>query len=240
MALLRYIRRKALDIGLWLLLAVCVLVMLKASSDPAPTWARGTSIQALLAPFPTGNQIAFDTSVGVIVSLLVYVLVVRLPERKKRLRIKATLKRQYSILKDECIINLLFACEGSADLDLAERLKDLEECKSFFNQPVSADQNRWHAVLNGLDEQKVKAIIQELSVFRRELEYALISVDVEDSEVFAFLRRLAHVLQRSQSWTAEYEEIRPLSQFMWSILTGWDPVLGYTGKDVITEMIDAM
>ncbi|GGX95808.1 hypothetical protein GCM10007160_24290 [Litchfieldella qijiaojingensis] len=137
-------------------------------------------------------------------------------------------------------MNFLFACEGSADLDLVERLKDREAFKSYFIEPVSSDQYRWHAVLNGMDELKVKAIVQELSIFRRELEYTLTSLDVDDPEVFAFLRRLTRVLQRSQSWTAGYDEIKPLSHFMWSIHTGWDQIHGYTGRDVIAEMIEAI
>jgi hypothetical protein len=240
MPLLHLIRRKALDLGLWLLFVVCVLVMLKASSDASPTWAKGTWIQTLLAPFSTGNQIAFDMSVGVIVSLLVYVLVVRVPERKKRVRLKANLKRQYSNLKEDCIMNCLFACGGSADLDLVEQLKDREAFKHYFNESISSDQNRWHAVLNGMDELKVKAILQELSIFRRELEYTLASIEVDDPQVFAFLRGLNRVLHRSQAWSAGYDEIKPLSQFIWSIHTGWDWIHGYTGKDAIAEMIDAI
>lgn len=240
MALTRHIRRKAFDLGLWGLLVICVVLMLKASSDPAPAWAKGTPIQVFLAPFSTGNQIAFDISVGVIVSLFVYVLVVRVPERSKRLRLKAGLKRQYSNLKEDCIMNFLFACEGSASLDLVERLKDREAFKSYFNERVSADQNRWHAVLNGMDQLKVKSIVQELSIFRQELEYTLTAIDVSDPEVFAFLRRLTHVLQRSQGWTAGYDEIKPLSQFMWSMHAGWDPIHGYVEKDFIAEMIEAI
>ena len=240
MSLSRYVRRKAFDIGLWCLLAICTVLMLKASTDPAPASARGTALQGLLAPFATGNQIIFDISVGVIVSLFVYVLVVRVPERKKRLRLKAALKRQYSNLKEDCIMNFLFACEGSANLDLVERLKDREAFKSYFNEQVAVGQNRWHAVLNGMDEIKVKSIVQELSIFRQELEYTLTATDVTDPEVFAFLRRLTHVLQRSQGWTAGYDEIKPLSQFMWSMHAGWDPINGYMEKDFIAEMIEAI
>jgi hypothetical protein len=214
--------------------------MLKASSDPAPPWAQEMPIQGLLAPFSTGNQIAFDVSVGVIVSLFVYVLVVRIPERRKRSRLKASLKRQYSNLKEDCIMNCLFACEGTASLDLVERLKDREAFKNYFKERVSSDQDRWHAVLNGMDELKVKSIVQELSIFRQELEYTLTAIDVDDPEVFAFLRRLTHVLHRSQSWTAGYDEIKPLSQFMWSMHTGWDQIHGYMDKDFIADMIEAI
>src|SRR5512138_3636506 len=93
---LQMLRRNALDIALWILCVVSIIVMLKTSTDPSPVWAKGLWIQFVLSPFPTGNQIAFDVSVGVLVSLFVYVLVVRIPEQKKHQRLKANLHRQYS------------------------------------------------------------------------------------------------------------------------------------------------
>lgn len=240
MQLLRVIRRNALDITLWVLFAVSVFVMLKASSDPSPIWAKGSLLQAALSQFSTGNQIAFDTAVGLIVGLFVYVLVVRIPERQKRIRLKSNLRRQYTSLKEECITNFLFACNGSASSDLVDQLQDREEFKAYFNQLVSRDQNRWHAVLNGMDDMKVRAIVHELSVFRRELEYTLTSLNVEDPQVFTFLRGLTRVLHRSQGWSAGYDEIKPLSQFMWSMHTGWDFAHGYMDRDHIAEMIEAI
>lgn len=113
--------------------------MLKASTDPSPTWAKDSWLQLVLSPFPTGNQIAFDVSVGVLVSLFVYVLVVRIPEWKKRQRLKANLRRQYTNLKEECITNFLFACNGSASLDLVDKLKDQEAFKRYFKEKVTPD-----------------------------------------------------------------------------------------------------
>lgn len=240
MALLHVLRRNALDLTLWVLCLVCIVMMLKASIDPSPAWAKDSWIQVALSPFPTGNQIALDVSVGVLVSLFVYVLVARIPERNKRFRLKTNLRRQYSNLKEECIINFLFACNGSASLDLVEQLKDREAFKLYFKEKVTPDQERWDAVLNGMDDQKVAAIVQELSIFRREVEFTLTAIDVDDPQVFAFLRQLARALHRSGDWSSGYDEIKAMSQFMWSMHTGWDWVRGYTGKDAIADMIDAI
>jgi hypothetical protein len=218
----------------------CIITMLKASTDPSPTWAKDSWLQLVLSPFPTGNQIAFDVSVGVLVSLFVYVLVVRIPERKKRQRLKANLRRQYSNLKEECITNFLFACNGWASLDLVDQLKDQEAFKRYFKEKVTPDQERWHAVLNGMNDEMVAAIVQELSIFRREVEFTLTAIDVDDQEVFDFLRRLTRVLHRTGDWSSGYDEIKPMSQFMWSMHTGWDWAHGYTGKDVIADMIDVL
>ena len=240
MTSLHMLRRNALDVALWGLCMICVILMLKASTDSAPTWAKGPWVQLALSPFPTGNQIAFDVSVGVLVSLFVYVLVVRIPERKKRQRLKANLRRQYSNLKEECITNFLFACNGSASLDLVDQLKDRETFKHYFKKKITPDQERWDAVLNGMNDQTVAAIVQELSIFRREVEFTLTAIDVDDPQVFAFLRHLTRALHRTGDWSSGYDEIKPMSQFMWSMHTGWDWVHGYTGKDAIAEMIDAI
>lgn len=240
MALLNMLRRNALDATLWALCMICIVVMLKASTDPAPAWAKDSWIQLALSPFPTGNQVAFDVSVGVLVGLFVYVLVVRIPERKKRHRLKDNLRRQYANLKEECIFNLLFACNGSASLDLVDRLKDRETFKRYFKEKVTPDQERWDAVLNGMSNQMVASIVQELSIFRREVEFTLATIDVDDPEVFSFLRRLTRALHRTGDWSSDYDEIKPMAQFMWSMHTGWDGALGYTGKDSIAEMIDAL
>ena len=77
-----WVRRKRLDLGLWTLFLVSTVLMVKSSSDRLPASLRGTVVEPALSQFSTGNQIVFDIAVGVIVSLFIYVLVVRLPERK--------------------------------------------------------------------------------------------------------------------------------------------------------------
>ena len=240
MAPLHMLRRNTLDVALSVLCVICIIIMLKTSTDPFPTWAKDSWILLVLSPFPTGNQIAFDISVGVLVSLFVYILVVRIPEWKKRQRLKANLRWQYSNLKEECITNFLFACNGSASLDLVEQLKDQEAFRRYFKEKITPDQERWHAVLNGMDDQKVAAIVQELSIFRREVEFTLTAIDVDNPQVFAFLRDLTKDLHRTGDWSSGYDEIKPMSQIMWSMHTGWDGVHGYTGKDAIADMIEAI
>jgi len=85
--MLAFLRRNTLDLALWLLCAVSLFLMLKSSTDPRPDFIKNTTFDAVFKPFATGNQITFDVTVGIIVSLFVYVLVVRLPawQKKKRL-----------------------------------------------------------------------------------------------------------------------------------------------------------
>jgi hypothetical protein len=234
------LRSNGLDIALWLLAAISFFLMLKSSTDTRPEFIKGTLLEGLLTPFPTGNQITFDITVGIIVSLFVYLLVVRLPAWQKKRRLKVHLIRHFDDLKNSCIMHFLWACNQPTESDLIERLKNQKDFMTFFNEPVTSNQNRWHAVLNGLRDDYVRAIVRELDLFRRELDYALTAVEVTDERVFSFLRNLTQVLQRSQYWSDREDQLKPLSQFMWSVFAGWSFVSGHTGKDHVAEMIRAM
>jgi hypothetical protein len=233
------LRRRKLDSTLGLISIVSVALMFKSSSDPLVESLSGTWLEPVLLQYQTGNQIVFDVAVGIVVSIFFYVLVVRVPEAQKRGRLRKALRAQYQLLKEACIKNFLFACNGSADMSLVEKLKDRAHFKSYFSEPVTKSQDRWHTVLNGLDEQKIQDILIELEVFRHEVEYVLSSVDVRSDEAFAFLKQLTQVLYRSKSWTHNYDDVKQLSQFMWAIHTGWSLVYGYIDRDAIAEMIEA-
>ena len=238
--MLAFFRRNTLDLLLWLLFIGSLALMFKSSTDPRPTFIKGTPLDEVFRPFPTGNQIIFDVTVGVIVSLFVYVLVVRLPAWQRKQRLKDHLLRRYDDLKQQCLLHFLWACNEPAESTLIDRLKSQEEFKTYFNEPVSADQNRWHAVLNGLTDDYVQSLVRELDLFRGELDYTLTTVEVVDEKVFSFLRNLTQVLQRSRHWSDREDQLKPLSQFMWSMFTGWSIVSGYTNRDHVNEMISAI
>ena len=205
-----------------------------------PELGKTTSPEAALKQFQTGNQIVFDITVGLIVSLFIYVLVVRLPEHSKRKRVQRNLKRQYESFKEDCIQIFLWAIQHPADSELIEKLKDREHFKQFFHEKVSEHQTRWDAVLNGLDEYKFKSLILELEILMHEVQFTLNAIDVAHPEAFAFLKRLTQVLYRNQRLSPEYDDEKQLSRFMWSVHTGWSVSEGYTGRDVVAEMIDAI
>jgi hypothetical protein len=238
--MLTFIRRNTLDLLLWLLFMGSLFLMFKSSTDPHPDIIKGTALEEIFRPFTTGNQITFDITVGVIVSLFVYVLVVRLPAWQKKNRLKAHLLRRYNDLKEQCLMHFLWACKEPAESALIDRLKSQEEFKTFFKERVSQDQDRWHAVLNGLTDDYVQSLVRELDLFRRELDYTLTTVEVADEKVFSFLRNLTQVLQRSRHWSDREDQLKPLSQFMWSMFAGWSFVSWYTGRDHVNEMIRAI
>ena len=206
-------------------------LMVMSSSDRLPALLRGTVAEAVLSQF----------AIGVIVSLLIYVLVVRVPERSKRKRVRRSLRLQYNSFKEESIKVFLGSLQGSYNPDLVERLKDREEFRRFFKEPVSPHQDRWHAVLNGLNEDRIKSLVIELEILMAEIHFTLNVIDVDHPAAFAFLKRLAHVLYRSkETWSPDYDNVKELAGFMWSVHTGWNFIEGYTERDVVAEMIDAI
>lgn len=235
-----WMRRNWLGLSLWTLFVLSTFLMVKSSGDQLLAPLRGTAIEPMLAQFPTGNQIIFDVTVGIIVSLFIYVLVVRVPEHSKRNRVRRNLQLQYDSFKEECTKVFLWALQEAYDPELIERLKDRNQFRQFFKERVSPDQDRWHVVLNGLDEYKIKSLVVELEILMAEVHFTLSTIDVNNPEAFAFLKRLAQVLYRSKKWSPEYDDVKQLSQFMWSVHTGWSIIEGYTERDVIAEMIEAI
>lgn len=235
------LRQKGLAVALWALFVVSAFLMLKSSNDQPLSSLRGTVADLLISPFSTGNQIIFDLSVGIIVSLLIYVLVVWVPERSKHNRIRRNLEHHYELFKEGCITVFLSALQQPYDPELISRLKDRVQFREYFKEKVSPDQNRWHAVLNGLNQYMVKNLIVELEILMAEVHFTLNAIDVDNQEAFAFLKRLAQVLYRVRNWSLQDDdELKQLSQFMWSVHSGWSVIEGYLEKDVIAEMIEAI
>lgn len=236
----KLLRRHALSTALWALFVVSAFLMVKASSDPLLPLFIGTLVETLFEQFSTGNQIVFDIAVGIIVSLFIYVLVVWIPEKGKRLRVKRSLARHYDGFKDECIAVFFSALKTSYDLDIVQKLKDKSFFRDYFKEKVSESQERWHAVLNGLDDDLVKKLVVELEILATEVHYALTVIDIDNEEAFSFLKKLNRILYRNKNWTSDYDDITQLSGFMWSVYTGWSVIDGYTNKDVIADMIEAI
>jgi hypothetical protein len=233
-------RENGRDLLLGLLFLVSVILTLKSSSDELPGWLRGTRAEPWLSQFSTGNQNIHDIAVGIIVSLFIYLLVVWLPERDKRKRIRRSLQRQYDSFKEGCIRVFLNAMGQGYDPALIDGLKDREQFMQFFKEPFSSRQTRWHAVTNGFHAENIKSLIVEFEILIAEVRFTLIAVDVENQEVFDFLKDLATFLYRARNCSPEYEGIKSLLRLMWSVYAGWSFIEGYIKKDVIADMIEAM
>jgi preprotein translocase subunit SecG len=86
-------RKQPLDLLLVVLSAVCILLMIKTSSDPLMSVLSGSNAASYLGRFATGNETIFNLCVGIFASILMFFLVVRLPEFWKRRRLRNNLAR---------------------------------------------------------------------------------------------------------------------------------------------------
>jgi hypothetical protein len=129
------------DLSLGVLVLVSVLLMVKSSSDALPGWLRGTRAEPWLSQFGVGNQNIHDIAGGLVVSLFIYFLVVWLPERDKRKRVRRNLQLQFDAFKKGCIREFFNAMSQSYDPALIDELKDRERFREFFNGPFPPDKS---------------------------------------------------------------------------------------------------
>ncbi|MDD2469105.1 MAG: hypothetical protein PHI97_34490 [Desulfobulbus sp.] len=238
--LIKRVRRSAVNSTLTVVLAAALFLMLKTSDDRLVNGFINSWAEQALAPFATGNQIIFNVSVGVIVSIFIYLLLVWLPERRKRTRVKRNLQRQYDLFKEDCITTFLGALNQTYNSELINNLKHRDHFKKYFKEPATCDQDRWDAVFNRVNDYMLKNLLIELEILRNEVLFTLAAVDIDDEEIFAFLKRLSQVVYRIKHWSQESEDHKELFRFLWSIHTGWNIIYGYQEKDIIAETIAAI
>jgi hypothetical protein len=87
-----------LDGVLWAVCVASVAALFLAHEDPfvRDAFCSQIKICAAITSAKAWNKILYDLAAGTLVSLLLYVLVVRIPDYQKRQRIKRSLTRVYS------------------------------------------------------------------------------------------------------------------------------------------------
>jgi hypothetical protein len=228
------------DVVLILLTLLCTIVMLISSSDPVLPFIKGTAAHVLLSQFKTGNQIAFDLSVGLLAGVFMYYLVVRIPEQSKRRRLRVHLAETYKSFKEDSIAVYLGCFMPSYPSDLPRTLSQQAEFRNFFKKQHVPGQDRWHAVANGLDDRHLKTLVVELEILMQEIHFTLSAIDVLDRSAFQFLKRLSQIIYRSKNWTTDYDDVKSLMSFLWSLHAGWSWAEGYAESDPVAEMIAAI
>jgi hypothetical protein len=231
-------RIKPLTVTLWVLSVASILLALVTSDEPVPEVFKNTWVEVWFEKLPTGNAILFDISIGFLVSVLFYLLVVWFPDRRKKNLIKNNLAEHYRSFKEDTIGILLAACQGSYQADLPEKLSEQSEFRKYFKEPVSDSQERWHAVLNGLNDRLLTDLLVELEILLNEVTYVLNNVNIENPDVFSFFKRLSQAVYKLKTTTLEYDDVKTLSRFLWEVFAGWNFVDGYREDDIVGVMIE--
>ncbi len=227
-------RIPALTIMLWIMTIACIFLVINTSSEPVFRIFKNTFIDSLFSQFVTGNTIIFNLSIGFLVSIIFYLLVVWFPNRRRRNIIKRNLEEQYRSFKEDTIEILLMACSG----DYHSKLSDQNEFKKYFKEKISESQNRWDAVFNGIDDYLLRELLVELEILLNEVSFVLNNVYINDPNIFSFFKRLSQSVYRLKNTTLEYDDRKVLMGFFWELFAGWSLVDGYSDDDIVKVMID--
>jgi hypothetical protein len=207
------------------------------SEEPILSFLVGTPVESLLYAAHIGNNIVSNLSVGLLVSIFFWYIVVYLPERNRRKIIRNNLAAHYQDFKENTIQILLWASIGTHEHDLPKKFCNYKEFKEFFS--INSNQN-WYTALNGIqgNEGYLNDIIVEIELLQNEVSYVLNNVDIGDEKIHSFLKRLStnvHKLKNSSVYTADH--VKYLGNFLWGILAQWSFIDGQREDDIIEIMI---
>lgn len=224
----------------FILTPLAVFGTFSGSTEPVVGLLRDTAIEPYLLALHNGNSIVFNLSVGYLVSLFFWLLVVYLPDRTRRQILRDNLSRRYQDFRESTIQTLLWASIGAHDSRLPNELCDHRKFKEFFDED---NKKHWYAALNGLqgDKDRVDELLLELELFAGEVSYVLNNVHIQDPKVHSFFKRLSENIYRLKNSTVySYDQVKYLGNFLWTIHARWSIIDGQLENDVIQDMIDAL
>lgn len=231
---------------LFLIFVVSLAAVLLAHEDPflRSPFCATMQVCPSMGNAAAWNKIAYDLGIGGLTSLLFYLLLVWLPNSRRRRRVKRGFVLRYRNFKYDVISLIIGLVEGSYGSDEVEALFDQERFREYFKEPVSSSQSRWNRFANRLTE-RPDMLVELLTIFeafRDEIRFVVETLDIEDPETFEFFKRLSAALHSRKTTTVEYDDIKSLLRFLWELFSGWsfsDPT-PYRKDDLVQKMIDAI
>jgi len=216
---------------LYIAILSCILII-KSSSEPLLLEELGF----MLGQFSYGNEIVFNLSCGMLVSIWFYILVVLLPEYFRRSRIKRNFISEYRVFRKQLILHILSNSHEPYFTGLVEELADVAEFKKYFHTIVDENKNRWYMFSNNLSDKALKEIVLEFEAFKEAITVLLLNVDVQDDEVVSFLHRFKTVsITLKGVSTEDYLAYKDLLRLLWEMLSGFT-VEGYKNSDIFEEI----
>lgn len=214
--------------------------MFSTSGENVVPALRGTFIEAPLVALGYPNTILFNICIGYLVSLFFWILVVYLPERKRRSILRSNLNRRYQRFKEEIIQSLLWASIGMHDSRKPRELSDYLKFKEFFSQNNS---EHWYAALNGIQssEDRMREITLAMQMLADEVNYVLNNLSIDDEAAHTLLKNLNENVYRLQHSGADlYDQVKHVGGFLWIILARWRMLEGQLEEDVVQNVIDRL
>lgn len=217
------------------------VLTVSASGEPVVAWLRGTPVEPILLRLGWPNTIVFNLSIGYLVSLLFWFLVVYLPDRQRRKVLRNSLTRSYQSFKEDIVQTLVWASGEMRDTSFVEELaSDHVKFRQFFDEN---GKSRWYAALNGLqgNDERLGEIALALELLSTETSYVLSSLPIQDERVHTFLKLLTENIRRLRRYEDDrYDQVKYLGNFIWSILARWSIVEGQLQEDAMQSVIDRL
>lgn len=233
-------KQKKQSVALLILAALAALGMFVGSNEPVLPIFEGTWVEDATYWLHLGNSILYDLSVGVLISIFFWWLLVGLPQAKKQRILKSTLQRHYGYFKEDVIQILLSASDEAYEPELPEQLLDRDTFKEHFK---ADDLKQWYATLNGLQDHptKINDLLVEMDLLWQEISYFLNNVEIDSDDAHAFFKRFsAHIYKLKHSSVYTHDHVKYLGNFIWEVFAGWSFIDGYRKSDIVQDMIDSI
>tara|TARA_R110000850_G_scaffold99642_2_gene206403 strand:- start:449 stop:1135 length:687 start_codon:yes stop_codon:yes gene_type:complete len=223
----KYINYLLLIVG-----GLSVFLIVKSSNDVILSNEYG----AFFSQFILGNDIVFNLSCGMLVSIWFYFLVVFLPEYFKKIRIKKNFISEYKEFRRQIIQHILHNSSEPYSVGLIDELTDVKEFKRYFYTKVSDNKNRWYVFSNNLDSKALTEILLEFESLKESIILLLVNIDIQNDEVVSFLHRLKTMsINLKCVREGDYLGCNRFLRFLWEMLSGYT-VDGYNDNDTFENI----
>ncbi|MFA5262453.1 MAG: hypothetical protein WC378_01415 [Opitutaceae bacterium] len=195
-------------------------------------WLSGTSFSR--------KDVLLGLLTSYAVTVVFYFLVVWFPEQRKRRRIKSGIISHYIQFKKEVLGLVLHAAKKGWSQDDLDRLIIPKEFSEYFSEDETGSGMRWYEVLNGLDDYYVAEIANRLELLRSEVQFVLSSIDIQDQEVFEFMKRLSEISFKMSKMRSDYDGQKSWGHFLWALYSDFDPSVGDVPFDRNLKLLERL
>lgn len=228
---------RKVNIVIAVLAGIALLLLFVSSGETLVPFLRESQVAPFLYALSWPNTIVFNLSVGYLSSTIFWILVVYLPDRSRRSLLRDALATRYKEFKSEIVQTFIWAAGESHDIKFVE---DLANNHVKFKEYFGSNNDRWYAVLNGIQGSQLR--MQELHLAMKmlsdEVAYVLNNVPIDDPSVHRVFKLLNENISRlSESATDLHSQVKYVGNFLWGILARWSMIEGHLEDDIVERMI---
>jgi hypothetical protein len=209
------------------------LLILKTSDEPLVNSLTGTMLEPWLLQYHHMNSIVHNLSLGILVSLIFYFLVIFIPTHFRRKSLRNYLLNSYSMFKKNCIEIFLEIIKHSQDLDLSSQLIQQKSFKEYFEKMniieyPDGKHDFWMKVRQDIENYHYEKIIVQFEYMSDQIRFVFTQLEVDDIEAFGHLcwfQTFTISLRdnlKIDTGEIDYEEEKYFFKIMTEIFMGWD------------------